>query len=184
VGDNASILKIPVDASEFEKFMVLFDKYRDELAQTPEAYNTAQKSLNAMATQAERLEAAHRKFIATLGDQEEGDTKRLNRWREMSGIWNNISTQSSHVSKNLLDIGSSMLKWGSLIGGGALLGSMFGLDRLAHSVGDTRSTALGYSVSPAALQAFNVNFGKVMDTQGFLSSMTTMESDVTNRRAW
>lgn len=188
---KTAVVEIPLDAKEFERFAALFDKYVDALGKTPDKWKAAGKELTALSTQMEKLDGLYRNAkpggsaLSDSPQDNEVDKERFRRLRESESLWTSMSRSSSSMSKNVLDISSSLLKWGGLLAGGALFGSLFGIDRLAHSIGDTRSQSMGFGMSPAALQAFNVNFGgKGFDTQGFLSSMTTAESDVTQRRAW
>jgi hypothetical protein len=185
MADRVAAVDVPVNLEDIEKLVTKFDAYRDALAQTPGQWKAAGKELSAMATQVEKIDAALRSQKGTQQEEAEADKERNRRLRENEGLWDKMSRHSSAMSKNVLDIGNSLLKWGGLLAGGALFGSIFGIDRLAHSIGDTRSQSMGLGMSPAALQAFNVNFGgKGLDTQGFLSSMLGMETDVTKRAPW
>jgi soluble lytic murein transglycosylase-like protein len=181
---QTSVVQIPLDTKEFEAFAEKFDTFRDHLAQTPEGWKKAGAEMTALAGVVEKMQSAARKAAGEKKNEDEGDKERFRRLRDSEGLWGAMAKSSSSMAKNVLDIGAGLLKWGSLLGGGALFGSLFGIDRLAHSIGDTRTQSMGFGVSPAQLQAFNVNFSKVMDTQGFLSSMTTMETDISKRTPW
>lgn len=182
--NRTGVVSVPLDTKDFEGFLDRFDKFRDSVAQVPEVWKSAAKELGAMASYLNKMDENIRKQNSDLAEQNEGEKERTRRLHENEKSWSNMSGHSRDMSKHVLDIGNSLLKWSSLIGGAALFGSLWGVDRLAHSLGDTRTASMGYGVSPSALQAFNTNLGNVLDTQGFLSSMTSMETDITQRRAW
>jgi hypothetical protein len=182
---RTEILKVPVDSRDFEAFAAKFDAFRDAASQTPELFKAASGSMRELAGQVEKMDAAFRQQKQDIVAQNDSDKERFRRLRESDSLWTNMARSSSAMSKNVLDIGTSLLKWGSLLAGGALFGSLFGIDRLAHSIGDTRSASTGFGVSPSALQAFNVNFGgRGIDTNSLLASMTSMETDISKQGPW
>jgi len=182
---RTDVVQIPLDTKEFDAFASKFDSFRDQLARTPGKWKEAGAEMTALAATVEKMQAAARKAGADKEHEDEGDKERFRRLKDSEGLWDKMAHSSSTMAKNVLDIGTSLLKWGGLLAGGALFGSLFGIDRLAHSIGNTRSESMGFGMSPAALQAFTTNFGgKGLDTQSFLSSMLGMETDITKRAPW
>src|ERR1039458_8345325 len=141
---------LDIELTPMERFAALFDKVRDQIAQMPEAWKSSNKELDAMGKQLTKIEEAWDK--GGFGEKKDAgfevDKERLRRLQESDHLWTNMSRSSQSMAKNVLDIGTSLLKWGSIIGGAGLFGSMFGIDRLAHSIGDTRSSSMGFGVSP------------------------------------
>jgi soluble lytic murein transglycosylase-like protein len=179
---NAEVIEIPVNSKEFEEFVAVFDRFRDGLGQLPEQWEHANKEMAQMAQQVTKMERAMSEQSVSHDDTKEKERER--RLRDSESMWASMAKSGRELLGFAINIGSEMLKWGAILGGGALFGSAFGIDRLARNIGDTRRESMGFGVSPSTLQAFDTNFGKVIDTQSFLSSMTSMELDVTKRTPW
>jgi len=124
MASRTEIIKIPVDSAEFDKFLALFDRYRDALAQTPGQWKAAGKELEALATQANKLDTAFRQKKEVQAGEDDKDKERFRRLRDSDNLWTSMARSSSQMSKNVLDIGNSLLKWGNLLGGAALFGSL------------------------------------------------------------
>lgn len=179
-----AIVDIDVNSEKFKRYSELFDKYQEQLAKTPNVWKAVGKEQAAMATQFERMTAALMAQSELAREGKEEEVRRLKDLTITERLWSSISKNSRSLYQNVIGVGQGVLKWGGILTGIATGASIFGIDRLATSMSATRQTAMGFGISPAELQAFGVNFGRVVDPDATLSQMTTMESDVTQRRPW
>ncbi len=179
-----SIIDIEVLDTEFKRFSSLFAKYSEQLAKTPNAWKEAGKEQAAMASRFERMVAASAAHTSVVAAQHSENVEQLRMLTVAERTWSSISRHSSLLYRNVLGIGLGIAKWGGIVGGIATGASLFGLDRMAHSIAGTRQTAMAFGVSPAQLQAFGVNFERIIDPNSYLSTMTSMETDISQRRAW
>lgn len=179
-----SIVEVQVEDGKFQRFKALFDRYQEQLAKTPNVWKSVGAQQAAMATQFERMTAAVMAQNALMLERKQDEARRLKDLSTTERLWTSISRNSSNLYRNVIGIGEGVLKWGGLLAGVAGGAGLFGIGHLARGVAQTRQQAMGFGVSPAQLQAFGVNFGRIVDPASYLSQVTTMETDVTQRRAW
>lgn len=171
-----SILEIDVQDAKFVRFQELFNRYTEELGKTPNSWKAVGKESAAMATQFERMAAALMAQNALSAESRDADEKRLKQLSSSERMWTSMSKSAKSISRSVLDIGSGILKWGGLIAGGALFGSMFGIDRMARDVSSSRRSSMGLGLSIGEQKAFNINFERLMDPN-FLSQVAEMKMD-------
>ena len=176
-----SVIDIDLNSSEFSRFKELFDRYSETLAKTPAMWKASSKEQQAMAGSFERQTAAILAQVAVHKESDDADKKRLERLTTTDRLWTNISHSSGTIAKNVLDIGAGVLKWGSIIGGGLLGGSLFGLDRLGHSTSNERRSSMGLGLSIGQQQAFGTNFSRFVDPGSFLSGINSAVSDLSKQ---
>lgn len=171
-----SIISVDVDDAKFVRFQALYAKYTEELGKTPNAWKAAGKESAAMATQFERMAAALMAQNALSAESKDADEKRLKQLSTSERLWTSMSKSASSIARSVLDVGTGLLKWGGLIGGAALFGSMFGIDRMARDVSNSRRSAMGQGLSIGEAKAFGVNFERLLDPN-FLSQVAEMKMD-------
>jgi hypothetical protein len=111
-------------------------------------------------------------------DAQERNNKTL---AKSDSLWQSIKRSSTSTLSNVAAVTKSILKWGTLVGTAAALGSAFGIDRLARGTSDVRRESMGLGMSTGAMQSFNTNFGRVIDTSSFLNWVNSMETDITKQ---
>lgn len=176
------ILDVEIDPSgKFKAFADLHAKYLENLQKMPGAWAGVDKSVK---TSFEAVTAAM--FAQKeLARREAAAEKELARGGKVAGAaWSTVALKSKEVLGNVKNITLSLLRWASLgtvftglLGGGGL----FGLDRLAGNVGANRRAALGLGVSYGERKAFDVNYGRVVDSEGYLSSVNSALHDASLR---
>lgn len=179
-----SIVDLDIRDEKFKSFATAFDKYQLQLAKTPNVWKSVGKEQAAMATQFERMTAALMAQNALALKSKEEDARRLRQLTTSEHLWHNISRYSSTMYRNVIGIGQGVIKWGGLLAGAATGFGLFGIDRLARGLAGTRQEAMGLNVQPAQLQAFRTDLGRFVNPEGFLGSVTAMETDKTKRRVW
>lgn len=102
-------------------------------------------------------------------------------------VFGKMAKSTGTLAKNIKAVTLDLLRWASLtsVFSGLLgAGGLFGLDRLAASVGGTRREAQGLGVSSGELQAARINYQKLVDVDSMLSKINEAKQDVTKRYAF
>lgn len=155
------IVEIPIDAKGFERFTELFGKYEEKLAKTPGVWQKVNKEFR----QTTAAILAQNQAMAELNKGEPG------KLRVAESTWRNIAGFTGSALRNTLRISTELLRWGTLIGGGLLGGSLFGLTHMAGEVSGYRRTAKGLGVSYGGLRSADINLSRFVDPGAFLSSI-------------
>jgi hypothetical protein len=92
-------------------------------------------------------------------------------------MWKNIAGWSGSVLSSTMRITGELLKWGTLLGGGLIGGSLFGITRMASDVSNYRRTARGLGLSIGGLRSFSINESRFVDPGSFLSSVNQAVSN-------
>ena len=96
--------------------------------------------------------------------------------------WRSIAGSAREVDKALERSVVKMAKWGGLavgvLGGLAGVGTLFGLDRLARSIGATRTSAMGLGITYGQNQAYNVNYSRLVHPGDIMSNISTAKYDL------
>lgn len=172
-----SIIDVEIDrGGNFKRFAELFDKYTAALAKTPNAWKAVGKEQAAMATQFERMAAALMAQGQVVRETKDEDEKRLKRLSTSEKLWTSISKSAGSVARYVADVTPSLLKWGSLLVGGLVGGSLWGINRMASGVSDSRRSAMGLGLSIGEQKSFNINFERLMDPN-FLNQVAEMRMD-------
>jgi Transglycosylase SLT domain len=173
-----SVIEIDIADQKWQRFQELFDKYQKSLAATPSMWKQATKESQGLADQFERVAAALLAQNETARELKNEDEDKLKRLTTTEKLWTSIGKTSSVFAKNILDVGAGILKWGGLLAGGALFGSLWGLDRLGAGAAGQRRSSTGLGLSVGEQQAFGTSLGRFVDTNAFLSGIGNATSNV------
>lgn len=175
-----SIIDIDVNDEKFKAFMSLYERYQSTLEKTASKWNDADKSVDAMASsmadmtaammaQVEMLNAenharrqAEREEDAAAKRQREGEKQAARIAAEREKSMKRTAESAKSFAGSIAKATGNIFKWvgiGGLFSGLAGAGGLWGLDRLASSVGDARRSAMGLGTTTGRMQAFGVNFG-------------------------
>jgi hypothetical protein len=178
-----SIIDIDVNDEKFKAFAENFSKYQAKLDETGGAWANIDKDIQ------KALNTVLSAFLA-LGDSLKVVDKRekdfANDSKKTGVVWHDLVKSTKGVATNIKDATLSLLRWasiGSVISGLTGAGSLFGLDMLAAGVGGTRRQALGLGTTYGEKKAFDVNLGRIVDTDQFLSGVNAALHDVSQRPA-
>lgn len=171
-----SVIDIDLKDEKFQQFTERWEKYQSALTKLPGAWADISKEQGKGASELERMTAALLAQNELLHAEQDADEKRLKRLTASERLWTSMAKSSASMAKNVLDISGKILGWGSLIAGGLLGGSLFGIDRMARDVSNSRRSAMGLGLSIGEQKSFNVNFERLMDPD-FLSQVAEMKMD-------
>lgn len=182
-----SIFDIEVDPSgKFADFAKLFEKYQTQLAKVPTAWKDAAKAQQTNEKGFDRIAAAMLAQNEQMRRQVESQKNADRLAARQAGHWTSMARSSRDFLANVTKSTVQILKWtalttlaGGLLGGGTL----FGLDRLAMNVGAGRRSSTGLGLSYGQQRAFNLNFGRVVDSGSLLGGVSDAMTDASKRSA-
>jgi hypothetical protein len=175
-----SILEIDVQAQSFDRYLQLFNKYEAQAAKQPALWKalgyTHIANANAFTKMTSAVQAQAR-VQKEIGDVYKSQNRSL-----MQGerLWGSMATHAKGIASSIVSATRSMLSWTGVIGAvGGLLGAggLWGIDRMARSVSSDRRSSMGLGLSIGEQKAFQINFGRAVDPDSFLSWVAQMESD-------
>jgi hypothetical protein len=143
------IIEIPISDGAFKKFAETFGAYHETLEKTPTLWHRTNEAI-----------FAQNNALRQLGENKGA----VNMWRSIAGFAGGALSTTMRITGELL-------KWGTIIGGGLVGGSLFGISRMAGDVASYRQRAMGLGMSIGGYRSFGVNFGRLGDPGGFLSAI-------------
>ena len=174
-----SVIKVEVDDGEFKAFQSLYEKYDAALKKAPAAWNNVSeqtekvkddladsaKSLDGQAAAVEKIVSSQKAMSTYLATAERA--------------WKRIETDARSVAGSVAGATLNLLKW---TGAGAVLSgiSTLGLDHFAGSVANQRQSAFGLGVGIGQQKSFGLNFGRYVDPDATLHSVSTGLYDKTS----
>jgi hypothetical protein len=179
-----SVVQIEVQDAEFQRFSAMFDKYKEGLAATPDAWKAADvaaaAATGAIAAGAEGLHH----HVVLINQAATASKAAAAHTVSQAGAWHSMARDARSFAGHVADATKTLLRWGELTGlisgilGG---GGLFGIDRLAINAGERRKSALGLGVSPGEESAFKLNYGRLLSSPDqFLSNINTAKTDYTS----
>jgi len=181
-----SILEVDVNDEKFKQYEATFAKY-EALARTlPSTWEAVNKATSANIS-ALRQSAAQ---IAKMQKAMAGVAKQQNLMMRVSQTtatqFVSLAKSSGSIASNITKATTSLLKWagitsvlGGLVGGGGL----FGITRLAESVSNNRRQSQGLGTTYGENKAFDLSYGKYVDSGSFLSNVNESVHDLSKRWA-
>lgn len=167
-----SVIDIDVNDERFDAFLKLFQKYQAAAKRVPDDWAKQDKIVETTRRRFEKMTDEMRKQ-----DQLVRDTSETREVAEKESVnrWTAINKQSGSILRNITSVTGQLLKWGTLtsaVGGLLGAGGLFGVSRLAGSVGAGRRSSLGFGTSYGEQRAFDINYGRLVDTGSVLSGVT------------
>lgn len=161
-----SIIDIDLNDSAFKRFTAAWAAWRKQ-AEKPLA--SLSKDVSVLKSQTEVM-SAQTAFLRAQRKLEQEKEESLG--RQLS-IWGAIATRTRDFSDRLRGVHTLLTRMGvgTAIAGILGVGSLWGLDRLAGTVGAGRRGAQGLGVSYGQARAFNLNFERLVDAPGLLSGV-------------
>jgi hypothetical protein len=176
------ILQVEVDDTQFKRFSEVFDRYKAAVAKLPQDWQKIGIAAGGVAEAHVRAGEATEKQTASLQKQA---TALNSSKRDSDSIfqnWRSIAGSASEVDKALERSVVKMAKWwalaGGVLGGLGVVGSLFGLDRLARSIGATRTSAMGLGITYGQNQAYNTNYSRLVHPGDIMSNISTAKYDL------
>jgi hypothetical protein len=181
------IFQVEVDDTQFKAFKTLFDRYQAALDKLPDGWKKVALGVGAVtdahvkgAAAAEKQGQAIDKQVASVARAEQSSAAISNNWRS-------IATNARELDKAMERSVVKLAKWGGLatglLGGLGAVGigaSLFGIDKLAGSIGAARTAAMGLGITRGQNAAYNLNYGKLVGAGGIMSNISTAKYDFTS----
>lgn len=178
-----SIVDIDVNDGRFKEFSAQFQKYQELLAKTPGAWANMDKSMQSGFS---TLSSALLAQLDIINKTNKAEQDLNNTSNKAASSWRDISKSTKSILTNIKDTTISLFKWasvGTIFTGLLGAGSLFGLTELAGGVGATRRQSLGIGTTYGEKKAFDVNYGRIVDSDAYLSNVNASLHDVTKRSA-
>src|ERR1035437_1817539 len=186
-----AIIDIELNDAAFQKYHEQFNVYTEALTKSGGTWDEVSKKIDGSRKSFDdlvgaakvrlshsRLTADAEKIAADQLKRQSGETGRQSRF------WRDMAKDTKSFAGNIAGATTSLLRWASITGvvSGLLgAGGLFGIERLATSAGNQRRSALGLGVTPGQQQAFDLNYGRVVNPDQFLGGVNEALHDVTKR---
>jgi hypothetical protein len=178
-----SIIDLDLQDGKFIQFKRLFDEYNKALKSQPAAWDLVTKKIDGSRSAFDKVVAG----MVAANVQEKLRVKAQERadqlTRTSADRWASMARTTRTVAGNIKEGTVALLKWSGIIGAVTGLlgaGGIWGIDRLAQGVSAGRRSSLGLGVGYGEQQAFG-NFGRLVDSDSFLSAVANAKLDVTKR---
>lgn len=195
MADATSSLKVEVDDTAFTKFARAFKQHYYEVGKASSEWNKLQQSLrktnNVMGQFVlaqhmwSQMQAKYGAQVAAqVNNVKNATTQATNQTSHLGLAWGGLARTTGTVASNVFNILRTILRWSAIgtgIGGLLGVGGFFGLRGLGRDVSQGRRASLGLGLSYGQRQAFGVNYGRLVDSEGFLGGVNEALSDVTKR---
>lgn len=165
-----SVLDIEVNSGAFDTFLQKFKQYQQDAANLPQLHG-GRRGGGRDQNMAESL---------TFGERWKALTK------SVADDWDRMKETSANVMRHVRDITSRILHVSSLMGlvGGLATGFGFmGMDALGRAASGMRRQALGLGTETGTMRSFNLNMGRFVNTEAFLSGTSEAMRDPSKRAA-
>lgn len=181
-----SIIQVEVNSGAFDSFQARFNKYKTDLKSQPATWGSIGKAMTMATNPLVKMAAAASVFNTRLREAPTAMGKFKVVAQSAVTTVDRLALGTLKIARNVANTTGSLLKWlgitsalSGLLGGAGL----FGLGRLASSAFEQRRQAKGTGSSIGEQRAFDVNFGKYVDSQSFLSNITDVMQDQSKRYA-
>lgn len=154
------VVQIPIDDSQFRRFNELFSQYDERLEKMPGVWQKVNKEFR----QSTAAILAQNQSMKELGM---GDPGKL---RQVESGWRSIAGFSGAILGNTMRITQQLLKWGTIVGGGLIGGSLFGVTRMASDTAGYRRSAMGLGMSIGGMRSFDINMARIGNPSSFLDA--------------
>lgn len=175
------VVDIDLNDEKYKQFAASFEKHQKLLEKTPGAWAGMSKEMKSgFATMTAALQA-HLDLIKKT-DKAEDDLGTKTKRAALS--WKDMARSSREFLSNVKESSLALVRWmslGTIVGGLLGAGSLWGLDRMAAGVSSTRRSALGLGVTFGERRAFDVNYGRVVDSSSYLSNVNAALHDASKR---
>jgi D-alanyl-D-alanine carboxypeptidase len=164
-----SVIDIDLNDAAWKRFAASWNMFQKQLAGKPLAeFNRGLAQAAAtQGTAAQRMTAQIKVQISLMKEEERTLTRQISVWNRLSDAARSFS---DHVRNSLGSLARAV-PFGTALAGILGVGSLWGLDRLAGTVGAGRRAAGGLGITYGEQRAFRLNFERLVDAPGFLASV-------------
>jgi hypothetical protein len=164
-----SVIDIDMNDAAWKRFAASWNAFQKQLAGKPlsEFNKGVERAANAQVTAQQRTTAQIKIQVQLLKEEERAIVRQVSTWDRLS---DSARRFSDHV-RNAMGSLARAVPFGTALAGILGVGSLWGLDRMAGTVGSGRRSAQGLGVSYGEQRAFRLNFERLLDAPSFLSSV-------------
>ena len=190
-----SIVDIVVNDERFKAFAASFDKYQAALKKSGLQWTNVEKATAAAALATkettEELEKQREELERIEKQRQEAHEKeqerRRKQWEKTKKYLSEEKQAVTSLAKTVVGGAAQIaegLGVGTILSGLMGAGGLFGLDRLAQSVGDQRRRAQGLGTTSGQQNALRLNFQRYFDTDSVLENIADAKSDLGKQYAF
>lgn len=179
-----SIVQIVVNSNAFTAYQKQFNAYQAQLQKQPGHWGNIGKAINSVVNPMLKLGAA----VSVFNQRMAAAPTALGKFRVLAQSTvvtvDRLALGTAKIARNVANTAVSLLKWLGVMGAvSGLLGGagLFGLSRLAGSAFEQRRQAKGTGTSIGEQRAFDVNYGKYVDSQSLINNVTEAMQDQSKR---
>jgi len=182
-----SVIDIEIRDSAFQRFAAQFAKYEDALKTMPAAWRNAANEQSKGAKAFQDQAAAIGQSTNQMKAFSEAQNAAARNARTTADSWRQLSMSTKSVAGNITSATLQLAKWSGIVGvvGGLVgaAGGLFGIERLAQGVASRRQSSMGLGVGTGEQQGFANAFGRLVDTDSFLSAINQQQHSATGKAA-
>lgn len=171
-----SIIQIDVDDAKFKEFQTNFSKYQEALKKLPGSWGKTDAAVEVTGDRFFEMTAALMAQNELLHKATLEHEKAAKATSTAGRALTVMKRDSYDLLGNIKGITESLLKWGTIIGGGLLAGSILGLDRLTGSIAGQAKLSRQVGASAGQLSAFKLDYGQVIDADSVVGNIANIES--------
>ncbi len=178
-----SVVAIDVQDQKWRSFQESFNKYDSALRKQPELWEKVSKEHDSMAKSFDKFASSQSRMVDSA-------RQLASHWRDMG---TSVARMGSGAVRTIVNIESTITSLISTLsrvtGISAVLslaglgGSLYGLDRLAGTVGSGRRASMGLGAGYGQMQAFGMTYGRLVNTGAVMGGVNTGTGDVTSGSA-
>jgi hypothetical protein len=186
-----SIIDVEVNDESFKKFVESFRDYQGLLKKQPTDWSKVNSGIQSAAASLEKIVASFQGLVdATKERQKIGENitvqtrAQTTHVERQAQVWKNLGRTIKDAAGQVVSMTRSLLSWGTLTGvlSGLLgAGGLFGISRLAQSAAGYRRSAMGIGTTVGQQRAFQLNYGRVVNTENVLGGVSESLTDASKR---
>jgi hypothetical protein len=178
-----SVVTIDVQDQKWRTFQDAFNKYDSALRKQPELWEKVSKEHEMMAKSFDKFASSQSRMVDSA-------RQLASHWRDMgttvarmgAGAVRTLSSMESAISGMLSKLGQ-ITGVSAVLGLAGLGGSLYGLDRLAGTVGAGRRMSMGLGTDYGRMQAFGLTYSRLVNTGAVMGGVNTGTGDITSGAA-
>ena len=172
------LIEIDISDAKLREVTAIFAKYEAAVAGMPAKWAAVNAEVGKGAKGFESLAAAILTQTELLARVIRGQRDVTQEVEKQSRAWQGVGKWAKGVATDIETATKFLMRWSPLITGVLGVGGLYGVDRLAAGVGQTRQTALGVGAPYGDVQAFRANFGRLGDPEAFLHGIAGAKLDI------
>lgn len=178
-----SIFQIEIQDEQYKRFIESFNEYNESLNVQSATWKKIGEQAGNTAEPMEKLSNDTKAILASLN----GMTTQISKFNKSGTIAHNNSKETLKnylsITKNVTEITSQMIKWGSvgLSGIGVASTGFAALKGIAGSESNLRKETKTLGISAGELKSQETNFGKFIDVNSHLHGLNQIRNDLSKR---